>query len=78
MASAFTLVDALRKAGKNVTRTAITAAARSLNEANNPFVIPGIVVKTSATDAFPIQQVALERWTGTHWSIFTGPLTISS
>ena len=78
MASAFTLVDALRKAGKNVSRTAIIAAARSLNEANNPFVIPGIVVKTSATDAFPIQQVALERWTGTHWSIFTGPLTIST
>jgi branched-chain amino acid transport system substrate-binding protein len=78
MASAFTLVDALRRAGKNVTRTGIIAVARSLNEANNPFVIPGLVVKTSATDAFPIQQVALERWTGTHWSIFTGPLTIST
>jgi branched-chain amino acid transport system substrate-binding protein len=78
MASAFTLVDALRKAGKNVTRAGIMAAARSLNEANNPFVIPGIVVKTSASDGFPIQQVALERWTGTHWSIFTGPLTIAS
>ncbi len=78
MASAFTFVDALRKAGKNLTRAGIMAAARSLNEANNPFVIPGIVVKTSPTDGFPIQQVALERWTGTHWSIFTGPLTISS
>jgi branched-chain amino acid transport system substrate-binding protein len=78
MASAFTLVDALRKAGKNPTRAGVMAAARSLNEANNPFVVPGIVVKTSATDAFPIQQVALERWEGTHWSIFTGPLTIAS
>jgi branched-chain amino acid transport system substrate-binding protein len=78
MASAFTLVDALRKAGKNLTRAGVRAAARSLNEANNPFVIPGIVVKTSPTDGFPIQQVALERWTGAHWSIFTGPLTIAS
>ena len=78
MASAFTLVDALRKAGKNPTRPGIVAAARSLNEANNPFVIPGIVVKTSRSDGFPIQQVGLERWTGTHWSIFTGPLTIAS
>jgi branched-chain amino acid transport system substrate-binding protein len=78
MASAFTLVDALRKAGKNLTRAGIMTAARSLNEANNPFVVPGIVVKTSPTDGFPIQQVALERWTGTHWSIFTGPLTITS
>ncbi len=77
MASAFTLVDALRKAGKNPTRAGVMAAARSLNEANNPFVIPGIVVRTSAADGFPIQQVALERWTGTHWSIFTGPLTVA-
>jgi branched-chain amino acid transport system substrate-binding protein len=77
MASAFTLVDALRKAGKSPTRAGLMAAARSLNEANNPFAIPGIVVKTSATDGFPIQQVALERWTGTHWSIFTGPLTVA-
>ena len=78
MASAFTLVDALRKAGKNLTRAGIMEAARSLNEANNPFVIPGIVVKTSPADGFPIQQVALERWTGAHWSIFTGPLTTAS
>jgi branched-chain amino acid transport system substrate-binding protein len=78
MASAYSFVDALRKAGKNVTRAGIMASARSLNEANNPFVVPGIVVKTSPTDGFPIQQVALERWTGTHWSIFTGPLTITS
>jgi branched-chain amino acid transport system substrate-binding protein len=78
MASAFTMVDALKKAGKNLTRAGIIAAARSLNEANNPFVLPGIVIKTSATDGFPMQQVALERWSGGHWNIFTGPLTIAS
>jgi branched-chain amino acid transport system substrate-binding protein len=78
MASAFTFVDALRKAGKNPTRASVMAAARSLNEANNPFVLPGIVIKTSATDGFPMQQVALERWAGGHWNIYTGPLTIAS
>jgi branched-chain amino acid transport system substrate-binding protein len=62
MASAFTLVDALKKAGKSPTRAGVMAAARSLNEANNPFVLPGIVVKTSRTDPFPMQQVALQRW----------------
>ena len=77
MASAFTLVDALKKAGRNLTRAGVTAAARSLNEANNPFVLPGIVIKTSAADAFPMQQVALQRWSGGHWNIFTGPLTIA-
>jgi branched-chain amino acid transport system substrate-binding protein len=78
MASAFTMVDTLRKAGKNLTRQGVMAAARTLNEANNPFVLPGIVVKTGATDGFPMQQVALERWSGGHWNIFTGPLTIAS
>jgi branched-chain amino acid transport system substrate-binding protein len=77
MASAFTMVDALKKAGKGLTRASVMAAARSLNEANNPFVLPGIVIKTSATDAFPMQQVALERWSGGHWNIFTGPLTVA-
>ena len=75
MASAFTLVDVLRKAGKNLTRDGVIKAARSLNEANNPFVIPGILVKTSATDGFPMQQVGLQRWTKGHWEIFGGIVT---
>jgi branched-chain amino acid transport system substrate-binding protein len=70
MAAAFTVVDALRKAGKNVTRPGVLAAARSLNEANNPFLVPGIVVKP------PVQQVALQRRSGGRWSVFTGPLAV--
>ncbi len=76
MAAAFTLVDALKRAGRNLTRTGIMAAVRSLNEANNPFVLPGIEIKTGPADPYPIEQLALERWSGSHWSIFTGPLTI--
>lgn len=67
-AAAFALVDALRRAGPSPTRSAVIAAARRLNEANNPFVIPGIVVKP------PIRQVAIERRVGGRWSVFTGPL----
>jgi branched-chain amino acid transport system substrate-binding protein len=78
MASAYTLVDALRRAGKNLTRDSVMKAVRSLNETKNPFVIPGIQVKTSATDGFPMQQVTLERWTKGHWSIFGGILTAKS
>jgi branched-chain amino acid transport system substrate-binding protein len=70
MAAAFALVDALRRAGKNPTRASVLAAARSLNEANNPFLVPGIVVKP------PIQQVALQRRSGGRWSVFTGPLAV--
>jgi branched-chain amino acid transport system substrate-binding protein len=70
MASAFTMVDALKKAGKDLTRDLLMKAALSLNETNNPFVLPGVAIKTSPTDHFPMQQVGLERWTGTHWTGF--------
>jgi branched-chain amino acid transport system substrate-binding protein len=78
MASAFTLVDALRRAGRDLTREGIMTAARSLKETNNPFVIPGISITTSATDGFPMQQVALQRWQGGHWSLLGGVLTARS
>lgn len=78
MASAFTLVDVLRRAGPQPTREGVMKAARSLNETRNPFVIPGIAIKTSPTDGFPMQEVALQRWTKGHWSIFTGLLTAKS
>jgi branched-chain amino acid transport system substrate-binding protein len=70
-AAAFALVDALRRAGKGLTRASVLAAARRLNEADNPFVVPGIVIKP------PIRQVALERWVGGHWNIVSGPLAVS-
>lgn len=73
MASAISLIDVLRRAGKNPTRASVMKAARSMNQLKHPLVIPGIVVKTSPTDGFPIEQVALERWTNGHWSMF-GPL----
>ena len=70
MASAFTMVDALRKAGKNLTRAGIMRAATHLNEKNNPFLLPGIVVKTSPTKRFPVTQVRLQRWQGKAWHPF--------
>ncbi len=72
MASAFTMVDTLKRAGKEPTRESVMKAALSLNEPNNPFVLPGIVIKTSPTDHFPMEQVGLERWSGTHWVNFGG------
>jgi branched-chain amino acid transport system substrate-binding protein len=70
MASAFTMVDALKKAGKNLTRAGIMRAATHLNEKNNPFLLPSIVVKTSPTKRFPVTQVRLQRWKGRAWHPF--------
>jgi branched-chain amino acid transport system substrate-binding protein len=70
MAVAFTLVDALRRAGKNLTREGVLKAATSLDERNNPFLLPGIVVKTSATDRYPLQQAQLYRYHQRVWREF--------
>jgi branched-chain amino acid transport system substrate-binding protein len=67
MAVAYTFVDALRKAGKNVTRAGILRAVQNLNEPSNPFLLPGIVVKTSPSDHFPIEQGQLQRWQAGQW-----------
>ena len=73
MAAAYTLVDTLKKAGKNLTRKSVMTAATHLNEKSNPFVLPGIRIRTTPSDRFPISQVRLERWHKGHWVLF-GPL----
>ena len=76
MASAFTMVDALKKAGKNPTRESLMKAATSLDEANNPFLLPGIVVRTTATSRFPITQVKLQRWHQGRWQLLGGLVSV--
>ncbi len=76
MASGFTMVDTLRKAGKNLTRGSLLKAATSLQEANNPFLVPGIVVRTTPTSRFPITQVKLQRWSKGHWRLLGGLVSV--
>jgi branched-chain amino acid transport system substrate-binding protein len=73
MATAYTLVNTLKKAGKNLTRQSLMNAATHLNEKGNPFVLPGIVIHTTPTKRFPITQVRLQRWSNRAWRLF-GPL----
>ena len=68
MAVAYTFVEALKKAGKNPTRASVVRAVANLNLKNNPFLIPGVVVKTSPTDHFPLDQGQLQRWSKNHWN----------
>ena len=73
MSSAFTLVDALRHAGKNPTRASVMRAVTHLNERNDPFALPGVVIKTTPTNRFPITQGRLERYHNGQW-VYFGPL----
>ena len=68
LAAAFTVVDALRRAGAGPTRAAVLTALRRSVEADNPFLVPGIVVRGG------IHQIALQRWSAGRWRIFTPPL----
>jgi hypothetical protein len=69
---AYETVRVLKAAGKNLTRAGLMAQVRKLNDASNPFLLPGIAVKTSATDRFPIEQALLQRWSKGSWKSFGG------
>jgi branched-chain amino acid transport system substrate-binding protein len=73
MSSAYTMVDALEHAGKNPTRDSVMRAATHLNERANPFVLPGISVRTAPSNRFPLAQAKLERYHNGRWAYF-GPL----
>ena len=47
-------------------------AAVAANDPSNPFLLPGIAVRTSATERFPIEQAQLRRFTGGRWRAFGG------
>ena len=72
MSVAHTFVAALKKAGKNPTRAGIMKAATSLNVTNDPFLLPGIAVKTGGSDHFPLDQSKLQRYHNGHWVSFGG------
>ena len=69
MAVAYTMVDTLRKAGRNLTRASVLRAATHLNE-TNPFLLPGVRIRTSPSDYYPMDKVKLARYQGGYWRFF--------
>jgi ABC-type branched-subunit amino acid transport system substrate-binding protein len=69
MAVAYTMVDTLKKAGRNPTRESVLRAATHLDELN-PFLLPGVRIKTSPSDYYPMDKVKLARYRGGHWQFF--------
>ena len=58
MTVAWTMVETLRKAGKNLTRAGLLRAAQSLDTAANPFLLPGIRLQDVA-DGLPADGAGL-------------------
>ncbi|WP_249137921.1 ABC transporter substrate-binding protein [Bradyrhizobium canariense] len=59
----------LEACGNDVSRANIMAKASALN-VELPMLLPGIKLKTSKTDYFPIQQLQLARFNGERWILF--------
>jgi len=72
MAAAWTAVETIRKAGKNLTREGVVKVTNSMNFTGNPFLLPGIALKTGPGDHYPIEQMVLQRWHKGSWKSFGG------
>jgi branched-chain amino acid transport system substrate-binding protein len=70
MASAYAMVDALKRGGKDLTRDSLLRGATHLDETNNPFLQPGITIKTTPTDYLPFEQLRMFRYHNARWSAF--------
>ena len=66
MATAYTMVDALRHAGAQPTRASLLRATTHLNE-RNPFLVKGVTVKTGPNDYYPIERTRMLRFHGGRW-----------
>ena len=73
MTVAYSMVDALRHAGRNPTRASLMHAVTHMNERNNPFLLPGVFVRTSPTNYFTIAKAKMVRYRKNLWVLF-GPL----
>jgi branched-chain amino acid transport system substrate-binding protein len=76
MMAAYTMVTALKNAGKNPTRASLLKAAQHLDIAN-PFLLPGLHVKTSPTNYFPLGRTYLVKFKNGFWNVLGKPLTTS-
>ena len=76
MASAYAMVDALKRAGKIPTRASLLRGARHLNETTNPFLQPGVTLKTLPTDYAPLEQLRMVRYRNGRWSPFGTVATV--
>ncbi len=73
MTVAYSLVDALKHAGRNPTHESLRRAMTHMDEPKNPFLLPGIAVKTSPSNYFPITKARMVRYRKNLWVLF-GPL----
>ncbi|HET9481686.1 MAG TPA: ABC transporter substrate-binding protein, partial [Candidatus Polarisedimenticolia bacterium] len=65
-----TLVHVLKQCGKDLSRENVMRQAASIKDLSLPLLLPGIVINTSATDYYPIEQEQLAKFDGERWVLF--------
>jgi branched-chain amino acid transport system substrate-binding protein len=73
-ARAFTLVQVLKQCGDDLSRANVMKQAANLKKLRAPMLLPGILIDTSPTDFFPIEQMQLEKFDGKGWVLIGGVL----
>jgi branched-chain amino acid transport system substrate-binding protein len=66
------LIEVLKRCGDNLTRENVMKVVANLDFEIDG-LIPGVRVKTTQTDFYPIEQVQMMRFTGERWQLF-GPI----
>jgi branched-chain amino acid transport system substrate-binding protein len=76
MMAAYTMVEALKRAGKNPSRAGLLRAVQHLDIAN-PFLLPGLKITTTPSNYFPITKTYLVRYRNGFWNVLGKPLSTS-
>jgi len=67
MAKAYDTIQLMYKLGNTPTRAGLMKAARKMNW-TNPFLLPGVKVKTAGSDQFAISQIQLIQYNNGLWN----------
>lgn len=67
-----TMAAVLKQCGDDLTRANVMKQAASINGIQQGGLLPGVLIKTSATDFSPIEQLQLMRFKGERWELFGG------
>ncbi len=68
-----TMVQVLKQCGNDLSRANVMRQAANLRNLQLPMLLPGIVINTSPTDYYPIEQMQLGRFDGQRYELF-GPI----
>jgi hypothetical protein len=68
-----TMMTVLQQAGDDLSRENIMAQAANLTQVKVPMLLPGMVIDTSATDFYPLEQMQMMKFDGQR-NVRFGPL----